>query len=149
MCLRCSGSRSVRKDGLSLQLWDRLWQGCAEAVQGLLISSVIPQDVSLFGFGLVSYRCESGPFILLLISNFCWWFFVPIFFSFLFFSRLSWLENSGVGFSLDYPTISLHAVSRDLNAYPWEHLYVMVNARFEGKPHQCNPFLKKGTNSSL
>ncbi|KAM6213750.1 methylosome subunit pICln isoform X2 [Aptenodytes patagonicus] len=46
-------------------------------------------------------------------------------------SRLSWLENSGVGFSLDYPTISLHAVSRDLNAYPWEHLYVMVNAKFE------------------
>ncbi|XP_009583325.1 PREDICTED: methylosome subunit pICln, partial [Fulmarus glacialis] len=45
--------------------------------------------------------------------------------------RLSWLENSGVGFSLDYPTISLHAVSRDLNAYPWEHLYVMVNAKFE------------------
>uniref|UniRef100_A0A8C0U1S9 Methylosome subunit pICln n=1 Tax=Cyanistes caeruleus TaxID=156563 RepID=A0A8C0U1S9_CYACU len=46
-------------------------------------------------------------------------------------SRLSWLENSGVGFSLDYPTISLHAVSRDLSAYPREHLYVMVNAKFE------------------
>ncbi|NXL64487.1 ICLN protein, partial [Chordeiles acutipennis] len=49
-------------------------------------------------------------------------------------SRLSWLENSGVGFSLDYPSISLHAVSRDLSAYPWEHLYVMVNAKFEGRP---------------
>ncbi|KFP01929.1 Methylosome subunit pICln, partial [Calypte anna] len=48
-------------------------------------------------------------------------------------SRLSWLENSGVGFSLDYPTISLHAVSRDLTAYPCEHLYVMVNAKFEGE----------------
>ncbi|KAJ7410755.1 Methylosome subunit pICln [Pitangus sulphuratus] len=46
-------------------------------------------------------------------------------------SRLSWLENSGVGFSLDYPTISLHAVSRDLSAFPREHLYVMVNAKFE------------------
>uniref|UniRef100_H0ZS24 Methylosome subunit pICln n=1 Tax=Taeniopygia guttata TaxID=59729 RepID=H0ZS24_TAEGU len=46
-------------------------------------------------------------------------------------SRLSWLENSRVGFSLDYPTISLHAVSRDLSAYPREHLYVMVNAKFE------------------
>ncbi|XP_027704059.1 methylosome subunit pICln isoform X2 [Vombatus ursinus] len=45
-------------------------------------------------------------------------------------SRLSWLDGSGIGFSLDYPTISLHAVSRDLNAYPQEHLYVMVNARF-------------------
>nr|XP_056714713.1 methylosome subunit pICln [Euleptes europaea] len=46
-------------------------------------------------------------------------------------SRLSWIENSGLGFSLDYPTISLHAISRDLNNYPWEHLYVMVNAKFE------------------
>ncbi|XP_068927025.1 methylosome subunit pICln isoform X2 [Petaurus breviceps papuanus] len=45
-------------------------------------------------------------------------------------SRLSWLDGAGIGFSLDYPTISLHAVSRDLNAYPQEHLYVMVNARF-------------------
>nr|XP_034971565.1 methylosome subunit pICln isoform X3 [Zootoca vivipara] len=46
-------------------------------------------------------------------------------------SRLSWIETSGLGFSLDYPIISLHAISRDLNAYPWEHLYVMVNAKFE------------------
>ncbi|XP_048217056.1 methylosome subunit pICln isoform X1 [Perognathus longimembris pacificus] len=46
-------------------------------------------------------------------------------------SRLSWLDGSGLGFSLEYPTISLHAVSRDLNAYPQEHLYVMVNAKFE------------------
>uniref|UniRef100_A0A8C0CK15 Methylosome subunit pICln n=1 Tax=Balaenoptera musculus TaxID=9771 RepID=A0A8C0CK15_BALMU len=45
-------------------------------------------------------------------------------------SRLSWLDGSGLGFSLEYPTISLHAVSRDLNAYPREHLYVMVNAKF-------------------
>ncbi|ELW71019.1 Glioma tumor suppressor candidate region 2 protein [Tupaia chinensis] len=45
-------------------------------------------------------------------------------------SRLSWLDGSGLGFSLEYPTISLHAVSRDLNADLREHLYVMVNARF-------------------
>ncbi|CAO2613762.1 Methylosome subunit pICln, partial [Lemmus lemmus] len=45
-------------------------------------------------------------------------------------SRLSWLDGSGLGFSLEYPTISLHAVSRDPNAYPREHLYVMVNTRF-------------------
>ncbi|KAM5245743.1 methylosome subunit pICln isoform 4-T4 [Ctenodactylus gundi] len=45
-------------------------------------------------------------------------------------SRLSWLDGSGLGFSLEYPTISLHAVSRDLSAYPREHLYVMVNAKF-------------------
>uniref|UniRef100_A0A8C6ZJD7 Methylosome subunit pICln n=1 Tax=Nothoprocta perdicaria TaxID=30464 RepID=A0A8C6ZJD7_NOTPE len=51
-------------------------------------------------------------------------------------SRLSWLDNSGLGFSLDYPTISLHAISRDLSAYPWEHLYVMVNAKFEGEEEE-------------
>ena len=45
-------------------------------------------------------------------------------------SRLSWLDGSGLGFSLEYPTISLHAVSRDLNTYPREHLYAMVNAKF-------------------
>ena len=50
----------------------------------------------------------------------------------MFFSRLSWLDGSGLGFFLEYPTISLHAVSRDLNAYPREHLYVMVNAKFGG-----------------
>uniref|UniRef100_A0A8C0L6L9 Methylosome subunit pICln n=1 Tax=Canis lupus dingo TaxID=286419 RepID=A0A8C0L6L9_CANLU len=32
--------------------------------------------------------------------------------------HLSWLDGSGLGFSLEYPTISLH------------HLYVMVNAKF-------------------
>ncbi|KAG6928709.1 chloride nucleotide-sensitive channel 1A [Chelydra serpentina] len=54
-------------------------------------------------------------------------------------SRLSWLDKSGLGFSLDYPTISLHAVSRDLNAYPWEHLYVMVNAKFEEEEPKETP----------
>ncbi|XP_066477719.1 methylosome subunit pICln [Tiliqua scincoides] len=54
-------------------------------------------------------------------------------------SRLSWIENSGLGFSLDYPTISLHAISRDLNAYPWEHLYVLVNAKFEGEESKETP----------
>lgn len=44
-------------------------------------------------------------------------------------SRVSWFDGSGVGFSLDYPSISLHAISRDLSAYPEEHLYVMVNSK--------------------
>ncbi|XP_055751840.1 methylosome subunit pICln-like isoform X5 [Salvelinus fontinalis] len=44
-------------------------------------------------------------------------------------TRLSWFDGSGMGFSLEYPTISLHAISRDLSAYPQEHLYVMVNAK--------------------
>ncbi|XP_063162018.1 methylosome subunit pICln [Candoia aspera] len=54
-------------------------------------------------------------------------------------SRLSWIANSGLGFSLDYPIISLHAISRDLNAYPWEHLYVMVNAKFEEEGSKETP----------
>ncbi|XP_044142007.1 LOW QUALITY PROTEIN: methylosome subunit pICln [Bufo gargarizans] len=44
-------------------------------------------------------------------------------------SRLSWLNGSGLGFSLEYPSISLHAISRDTAAYPEEHLYVMVNTK--------------------
>ncbi|XP_078140325.1 methylosome subunit pICln [Centroberyx gerrardi] len=44
-------------------------------------------------------------------------------------TRLSWFDGAGMGFSLDYPSIGLHAISRDLSAYPQEHLYVMVNAK--------------------
>lgn len=47
-------------------------------------------------------------------------------------SRVSWVDGSGVGFSLDYPSISLHAISRDLSAYPAEHLYVQVNSKHQG-----------------
>ncbi|XP_039113394.1 methylosome subunit pICln-like [Hyaena hyaena] len=45
-------------------------------------------------------------------------------------SHLTWSNGSGLGFSMDYPIISLHVVSRDLNAYPQEHLYVWVNAKY-------------------
>ncbi|XP_063807356.1 methylosome subunit pICln isoform X2 [Pseudophryne corroboree] len=44
-------------------------------------------------------------------------------------SQLSWINSSGLGFSLEYPSISLHAISRDTTAFPEEHLYVMVNSR--------------------
>nr|XP_020479203.1 methylosome subunit pICln [Monopterus albus] len=44
-------------------------------------------------------------------------------------TRLLWFDNSGMGFSLEYPTIGLHAISRDVSAYPQEHLYVMVNGK--------------------
>ncbi|KAM8975827.1 methylosome subunit pICln [Pelodytes ibericus] len=44
-------------------------------------------------------------------------------------SRLAWLNGSGLGFILEYPSISLHAISRDTTAYPEEHLYVMVNKK--------------------
>ncbi|XP_052008408.1 methylosome subunit pICln-like isoform X2 [Xyrauchen texanus] len=46
-------------------------------------------------------------------------------------ARLSWFDGSGMGFSLEYPSISLHAISRDRSAYPEEHLYVMVNAKLD------------------
>ncbi|XP_026194795.1 methylosome subunit pICln isoform X2 [Anabas testudineus] len=44
-------------------------------------------------------------------------------------TRLSWFDGSGMGFSLEYPAIGLHAISRDVSAYPQEHLYVMVNGK--------------------
>uniref|UniRef100_A0A3P8VAM6 Methylosome subunit pICln n=1 Tax=Cynoglossus semilaevis TaxID=244447 RepID=A0A3P8VAM6_CYNSE len=44
-------------------------------------------------------------------------------------TRLSWFDGSGLGFFLEYPTIGLHAISRDVSAYPQEHLYVMVNGK--------------------
>lgn len=47
--------------------------------------------------------------------------------------RLSWFDGSGMGFSLEYPTIGLHAISRDVSAYPQEHLYVMVNGKLSGQ----------------
>uniref|UniRef100_A0A8C5AMC4 Methylosome subunit pICln n=1 Tax=Gadus morhua TaxID=8049 RepID=A0A8C5AMC4_GADMO len=48
-------------------------------------------------------------------------------------TRLSWFDGTGMGFSLEYPTIGLHAISRDLGTYPQEHLYVMVNAKLNGE----------------
>uniref|UniRef100_A0A672PQJ8 Chloride channel, nucleotide-sensitive, 1A n=1 Tax=Sinocyclocheilus grahami TaxID=75366 RepID=A0A672PQJ8_SINGR len=47
--------------------------------------------------------------------------------------HLSWFDGSGMGFCLEYPSISLHAISRDLSAFPEEHLYVMVNAKLDGE----------------
>ncbi|XP_051580304.1 methylosome subunit pICln isoform X1 [Myxocyprinus asiaticus] len=46
-------------------------------------------------------------------------------------AHLSWFDGSGMGFSLEYPSISLHAISRDRSAFPEEHLYVMVNAKLD------------------
>ncbi|KAJ8267019.1 hypothetical protein GJAV_G00137370 [Gymnothorax javanicus] len=44
-------------------------------------------------------------------------------------TRLSWFDESGKGFFVEYPSISLHAISRDMKVYPQEHLYVMVNTK--------------------
>ncbi|XP_071839109.1 methylosome subunit pICln-like [Apostichopus japonicus] len=42
-------------------------------------------------------------------------------------SVMSWQKMDGQGLSLPYPAISLHAVSRDLNAFPHECLYLMID----------------------
>jgi hypothetical protein len=48
------------------------------------------------------------------------------------YSRLSWVSSSsGQGFSLEYPHIALHAVSRDLQAYPSECLYILVDTQID------------------
>lgn len=51
-------------------------------------------------------------------------------------TRLSWFDGSGLGFALEYPSIGLHAISRDVSAYPQEHLYVMVNGKLS-EENEC------------
>ncbi|XP_037090544.1 methylosome subunit pICln-like [Pollicipes pollicipes] len=43
-------------------------------------------------------------------------------------SRVSWTGAEGQGFSLEYPHIMLHAVSRDTSNFPHPCLYMMVDA---------------------
>jgi hypothetical protein len=41
---------------------------------------------------------------------------------------LSWVnEATGKGFSLEYPHISVHAISRDLTSFPSELLYCQLD----------------------
>jgi len=44
-------------------------------------------------------------------------------------SCVCWINENGQGFSLRYPEISLHAVSRDVSSFPRPCLYVMVDAK--------------------
>ena len=37
------------------------------------------------------------------------------------------MNTAGQGFIIPYPAISLHAVSKDLTAYPQECLYLMID----------------------
>ncbi|XP_008551771.1 methylosome subunit pICln [Microplitis demolitor] len=47
-------------------------------------------------------------------------------------SLLSWVNNTTQqGFSLEYPHISLHAISRDQQVHPRQCLYVMVDAKVD------------------
>ncbi|XP_038070929.1 methylosome subunit pICln-like [Patiria miniata] len=42
-------------------------------------------------------------------------------------SYVSWINATSQGVKIPYPAISLHAVSRDLTAYPHECLYLMID----------------------
>ncbi|XP_043604713.1 methylosome subunit pICln isoform X2 [Bombus pyrosoma] len=47
-------------------------------------------------------------------------------------SLLSWVNyDTQQGFSLEYPHISLHAISRDEQAHPRQCLYIMVDAKVD------------------
>ncbi|XP_048839238.1 methylosome subunit pICln-like isoform X2 [Brienomyrus brachyistius] len=49
-------------------------------------------------------------------------------------TRLSWFDGSGMGFSLEYPSISLQAILHDLGVHPQEHLYMVVNSGMSDVP---------------
>ncbi|PSN35455.1 hypothetical protein C0J52_06626 [Blattella germanica] len=61
-------------------------------------------------------------------------------------SRLSWVNNtSGQGFSLEYPHIALHAVSRDLQAHPSECLYILVDTEIDQDNERGDEDSESGT----
>lgn len=41
---------------------------------------------------------------------------------------VKWIGSNGQGITLDYPSISLHAVSRDTSSFPHECLYLMIDS---------------------
>ncbi|KAK6031899.1 Nucleotide-sensitive chloride conductance regulator [Ostertagia ostertagi] len=57
-------------------------------------------------------------------------------------SQVTWIcRSSGLGFSLTYPSIILHAVSTDLSTFPHECIYVLVDAsKSERRRRPAIPF---------
>lgn len=61
-------------------------------------------------------------------------------------SRLSWVGNeNGKGFSLEYPAISVHGVSKDTVNFPHECIYLMINCFIDeendaGSDEEDDPF---------
>ncbi|KAJ1368583.1 hypothetical protein KIN20_029741 [Parelaphostrongylus tenuis] len=48
-------------------------------------------------------------------------------------SQVTWIcRRTGLGFSLTYPSIVLHAVSTDLSTFPHECIYIVVDASKSG-----------------
>ncbi|XP_078613669.1 methylosome subunit pICln-like [Branchiostoma floridae x Branchiostoma japonicum] len=48
-------------------------------------------------------------------------------------SCVAWTNPGGEGFNLQYPSISLHAVSRDQTAFPQQCLYIMLDSDITDK----------------
>ncbi|XP_071479371.1 methylosome subunit pICln-like [Diadema antillarum] len=43
-------------------------------------------------------------------------------------SHVAWINAEGKGFNVPYPAITVHAVSKDLSAFPHECLYLMIDS---------------------
>ena len=81
--------------------------------------------------------------------NFFWvcFLFLILFIHFLvstFFNRLTWLHDNGQGFDLDYPKITLHAISKDLNNFPSECLYLLVESDADQESSDNNQTQESG-----
>lgn len=48
-------------------------------------------------------------------------------------SCLVWMRESGLGFYVEYPDITMHSISRDLSAFPQQCLYVVLDVGINAK----------------
>merc|ERR1719309_896422 len=67
-------------------------------------------------------------------------------------ARVSWVGIQGQGFSLEYPHIALHAVSRELTVFHQECLYLMIDVRLvdeEGTPMSTPTSSDAGSDSDI
>ncbi|KAF6019298.1 CLNS1A [Bugula neritina] len=46
-------------------------------------------------------------------------------------SHVRWINSEGNGFKLDYPSISIHAISRDTTTFPHECLYMILDVKLD------------------
>ncbi|GFQ74089.1 methylosome subunit pICln [Trichonephila clavata] len=53
-------------------------------------------------------------------------------------STLCWLSTSGQGFSLLYPSISIHAISRDVNNFPEPCIFMIVSDKIDEDPNELS-----------
>jgi len=53
------------------------------------------------------------------------------------------MSDNGQGFTLNYPNISLHAISKDQNAFPKPCLYVMFEGKLESMLFVFSVYLRR------